>query len=117
MKNSEEIKENEENKEDEKIKENEILDKFLDIEEVEEDEIDENFIIKQNENMENIINSEDNDDNPDENEEEILRLASENEIALKEKENLTTIFKELDSLLNKHDNVPKSINEVYEIYL
>ena len=68
--------------------------------------------------MENIKNQDENIDNiPDENGDEYLRLASENEIDLKEKKNLTTIFKELDSLLNEHENIPKSINEVYEIYL
>ena len=121
MKNNEEKIENEEineNKEDEKIKENEILDKFLAINEVEEVKIDDNFIKEQKEIMEKIKNPEERiDDIPDENGDEYLRLASENEIALNEKKNLTTIFKELDSLLNEHENVPKSINEVYEIYL
>ena len=96
MKNNEEKIENEEineNKEDEKIKENEILDKFLAINEVEEVQIDENFIKEQKEIMENIKNPEEKiDDIPDENGDEYLRLASENEIALNEKKNLTTIF-------------------------
>ena len=120
-KENEEIKENEETKETkekEEIKDNEIFDKFLGIEEVEEIKIDDNFIKEQKEIMENIKNQDENIDNiPDENGDEYLRLASENEIDLKEKKNLSTIFKELDSLLNEHENIPKSINEVYEIYL
>ena len=46
-----------------------------------------------------------------------IRLASENEIELEEKENLITVFDNLKNVLNKKENKPKSIDQVYEMYL
>ena len=89
-----------------------------DIEEVEEVPTKNEINIEDIEIKENSINSKNTDnyiqaDDGD----EYARLASESEVDLEEKKNLTTVFKDLEYLLNKHDNIPKSINEVYEIYL
>ena len=105
--------ENEEDKEFDKIKGLEV------IEEVEEVPIENKNTIEIKEDKENLINSSNNEIDyiPPEDGEEYARLASESELDLEEKKHLTTIFKELEFLLNKHENIPKSINEVYEIYL
>ena len=101
---------------EEKIKEIDESDKFKildDIEEVKEVEI-KNEDKNEKENNEN---SSDINDNPNEDSEQYIKLAAENMNELEEKQNLINIFRGLKKVLNEGENKPKSINEVYEMYL
>ena len=101
---------------EEKIKEIDESDKFKildDIEEVKEVEIK----TEDKNEKENNENSSDINDHPYEDSEQYIKLAAENMNELEEKQNLINIFKGLNKVLNEGENKPKSINEVYEMYL
>ena len=89
--------------------------KFLDnIEEVDEVEIK-----SQDDNEKKEINDDSLiiNDNPDDDSDQYIRLASESMNELEEKKNLIQVFQDLEKVLNERENKPKSINEVYEMYL
>ena len=89
-----------------------------DIEEVKEEEIigsintlDEELI------KENLSNSNKKDIGESVNAVNYIRLVSENQMELDEKDNLIEVFNEINGVLNESKNKPKSINEIYEKYL
>ena len=90
-----------------------IIKDLNNIEEVEEDEI-ENTKKNEEKIEENIIIPEDNDFQIDD-ENEILLKESERE--LQAKKDLIEVLEEVTKNLNKGENIPKSITEVYETYL
>ena len=73
--------------------------------------------LKEGQKKDNLMDIDKDDDYQKDEADEYIRLASESEIAIEEKNNLIEIFDNLKDLLNKHENKPKNINEVYEIYL
>ena len=115
--------EKKEEREDNNIAE---IKEFNDMEEVKEAgfekkdtliDVEEQKIIEEQKNIEYIMKLNKENDNQLNEAEQYVRLASESEIELEEKDNLINVLDELKDLLDKGDNRPKSINEVYEIYL
>ena len=76
--------------------------------------VDSNEIIEE-ENNENEINNQKNSDNniDDENEE----LIKENKRKLGIKKDLIEVLQEVTNYLNKDENIPKSISEIYDIFI
>ena len=68
--------------------------------------------IKIDENNLNI-----NDDHNEYLDNKYVRRVAKSEIELHEKEKLVAVFKNLEDVLNKGENKPKTINAVYEMYL
>ena len=89
-----------------------LINDLDEIEEVKNNEI-ENEINKDEKVDEDLLISNDNDyDKDDEN----VRLIKESERQLQAKRDLIEVFDEIASYLNKNENIPRSITEIYDIY-
>jgi len=90
-----------------------LINDLNEIEEVKNNEI-ENEINKDEKVDEDLLISNDNDyDKDDEN----VRLIKESERQLQAKRDLIEVFDEIASYLNKNENIPRSITEIYDIYI